>query len=637
MASLKEFADKVRETASIVDIIGSYLTLKKGGANYKALCPFHQEKTPSFMVSPAKQIFHCFGCNVGGDIIGFVRQYEKVGFKDALEILAKKLGLAVPRFAVSSYDAELDQYRTILYEIHTLAAEFFAAQLKESRGRKAREYLKRRGIGDKILHDFQIGYAPAGWENFLRLARQKDYSEKALEDAGLIIRSQREPVHTDGRMAAAEGEARGYYDRFRDRLIFPIFDALERCVGFGGRVLDDSEPKYINSPETHIYKKGQVLYGLHRAKDALKQTQSALLLEGYTDVITAHQFGFANAVATLGTALTEAQARLLKRYCSEIFFLYDGDEAGQNAMLRGCEVLLKRDFQIWVVTLPQGEDPDSFLRISGKEAFAAQLETKEDFLEFFLSAADAKYDVASVEGKVKAIDLVRPLLKSVGNPIYLQNYVHRLAEFLGIHEHLINMYLKDIGVGATTSVRNAADKLAQGIQEKRVDQLHSAEKGLLRILVEHTDIRDQLKVLGEASAKGDTRQTFCTDFDPEWIFDARVKKWVRLLLSGDYVCQTDSAQALLADLLDRCEDEEEAAFLREVALWDEAIEDYPSILEEIILRLRLRFEKAKTARLSEEIQQSYTQGNQAQILPLLVSMHSDSQRIVKQLKRQLGL
>lgn len=638
MTTLKEFADKVRETAEIADIIGSYVTLKKSGANYKALCPFHQEKTPSFMVSPAKQIFHCFGCNVGGDVIGFVRQYEKVGFKDALEILARKLGLAVPRFAVSSQDAELDQYKTVLYEIHALAAKFFAAQLKESRGKKAREYLKRRGIGEQIINDFQIGYAPAGWENFLSLARKKGYSEKALADAGLIVRSQREPVRAeDSGVATAEGERGGYYDRFRDRLIFPIFDTLERCVGFGGRVLDDSEPKYINSPETYIYKKGQVLYGLHRAKDGLKQTQSALVLEGYTDVITAHQFGFAHAVATLGTALTEAQAQLLKRYCSKIFFLYDGDEAGQNAMLRGCEVLLKRDFQISVVTLPQGEDPDSFLRANGKEAFATLLDTQEDFLQFFLSAAAAKYDLASVEGKVRTIDLVRPLLKSVGNPIFLQNYVHRLAEFLAIHEHLITVYLKDVGVGTTTSVRNATDKLAQGIQEKRLGQLHSAEKGLLRILVEHTDVRDQLKMPGREPGKARASQPISTDFDPEWIFDQRVKKWVMLLLSGDYVCQTDKPQALLADLLERCEDEGEAAFLREIALWDEAIEDYPSILEEIILRLRLRFEKAKTARLSEEIEQSYTQGNQDQILPLLMSMHSDSQRIVNQLKEQLGL
>jgi DNA primase len=636
MTTLREFADKIRDTADIVETIGSYLTLKRSGANYKALCPFHQEKTPSFMVSPGKQIFHCFGCNAGGDVIGFVRQYEKVGFKEALELLARKLGLAVPRFSATSYDAELDQYRTVLYEIHALATSFFEAQLKEPKGKKVREYLKGRAISDQIIRDFHIGYAPPGWENFLALAKKKGYSEKALEDAGLIARSARESDEAEGHATAGEREARGYYDRFRDRLIFPIFDTLERCIGFGGRVLDDREPKYINSPETLIYKKGQVLYGLHRAKDALKQTQSALLLEGYTDVITAHQFGFPHAVATLGTALTESQARLLKRYCSEIFFLYDGDEAGQNAMLRGCEVLLKHGFQIWVVTLPRGEDPDSFLRREGKEAFGALLDTKEDFLNFFLSMAAAKADIDSVEGKVRTIDFVRPMLKSVGNPIYLQSYAHRLAEFLGIHEHLINVYLKDVGAGATSSASSAADKLAREIEEKGADTLHSAEKGLLRILVEHTDVREQLKAGPPMSARGEAHGAVGVDFDPDWIFDERVRKWVRVLTSEELASPIDSPQALLASLMERCEDEREAAFLREIVLWDETIEDYPGVIAEIVLRLRLRFEKAKTARLAEEIQQSYANGDQDQILPLLISMHSDSQRIVKQLNQRLG-
>jgi DNA primase len=557
MATLKEFSDKIREAANIVDVIGSYVELRKSGSSYKGLCPFHKEKTPSFFVSPTKQIFHCFGCNTGGDVITFVKDYEKIDFKETILLLARKLNIPVPSFRSHSEDASRDAYRNTLLEVHKLATEYFCKQLLEApAGRPAKQYLASRGMNRDVVERFQLGYAPPERDALMRYLMGKGYSTKTLEDAGLVSRM----------------ESGGYCDRFRGRIIFPILDNVGRCIGFGGRILDAGEPKYLNSPETQLYRKGRVLYGLNLAKEAFREKPFALVLEGYMDVIAAHQFGLGTAIATLGTALTEDQSKLLRKFVREVYFLYDGDEAGQNAMLRGCEVLLKNDLRARVAVLPAGEDPDSFLRKFGKEKLEHLLSQAVDFLDFFLTLAKTKWDLSSVDGKINTINMIKPVLRGVPDRILFQDYQRRLAEALQLQEGLVADYLRDISLYESEAFRKE-------VEDKRFDKIHLAEKGLLKILIDNPGAKQYLS----------------SDFQVEWIFDQKTRKIIEKAISIE-------TEDCFGTLLSLCEDDEEAAFLRSVALWDVELSDVPCGIQQIIARLKMRFVKFHTYNLTRQIE-----------------------------------
>ena len=386
--------DEIRVGVDIVDLVGRFVNLKKAGQNWKGLCPFHAEKTPSFMVNPQKGIFHCFGCGVGGDAFGFIMRQDRLSFPEAVRTLAKTVGVALPE----ERGPRPDSGREELYRVMDLAGRFYADTLWKAAGERAREYLSQRSIDPEIARRFGLGYAPEGWDTLLGFMRAQGVAVEALETTGLVVRRE---------------SGSGHYDRFRGRLMFTIRDVQGRVVAFGGRGFGDEQPKYLNSPETPLYTKGNLLYALDLARDAMRERNRALLVEGYVDCLMAHQHGFTETVAALGTAFTPAQLAALKRYCEEVVTFFDADQAGQKAAERAADLLeptgtglawgINRagsmetgtPFRLKAALLPTGHDPDTFLRAEGARAFAARIETARSLLGYALDRAIADPDGAT--------------------------------------------------------------------------------------------------------------------------------------------------------------------------------------------------------------------------------------------------
>ncbi|HHY36522.1 MAG TPA: DNA primase [Firmicutes bacterium] len=412
-----EVIERVREASDIVTIIGERVALKKQGKNYIGLCPFHQEKTPSFTVSPEKQMFYCFGCQVGGDVFKFVELWEKTDFKGALEILAERA--AIPLSPQDPREQKRYREHQTLYQILDLAARFYHhIFLNLPQGREARAYCERRGIDRETGKKFMLGYAPPGWRNLIQFFAKRGFEPEQLVKAGLAL----------------PGKRGGYYDRFRNRLLFPIWDQRGRVVAFGGRVLDNSQPKYLNSPETTIYSKGKNLYGLHLAAGAMREQGWVLVVEGYLDALAVHQYGWPNVVASLGTALTYEQARLLGRHCRRVLIAYDADTAGQEATLRGFRLLREAGCQVSVVPLPPGSDPDSYLREKGASAFGRLLEKALPLVEYRLRMLEEQVDLSTLEGKMQATNSLVPLLAEIDNQVERELLVKRIAGALEVSE-----------------------------------------------------------------------------------------------------------------------------------------------------------------------------------------------------------
>ena len=417
-----ELVEEIRDRSDIVEVISDRVLLKKSGANYKGLCPFHSEKTPSFTVSPAKQIFHCFGCNEGGNVYQFVMKIENLSFPDSVLLLARRYGINIVEQKVKGVNSS---QKNTLYDVNAMAAEFFQRQLSElPQGKTAREYLRKRGITENIIESFKIGYASPSWDGVHQFLKKKGISADIQNSAGLI--KERE-------------NGGGYVDRFRERIIFPISDSEGRIVGFGGRVLNDtdSRPKYLNSPETLVYKKGNILYGLHITKDLIRKSKDAFLVEGYFDLITAYQHGIKNVIATSGTALTEDHARLLRRYTETVTLVFDGDEAGRNASNRGGIVLLNGGVKVKVIPLPQGNDPDSFIREKKGDGFFNISKGSKPFMEYIINKESAESDLKSIDGRVKCINAVIPFLSLMNNSVEKSMYISSLAEKTGVSEKAI--------------------------------------------------------------------------------------------------------------------------------------------------------------------------------------------------------
>lgn len=416
-----ELKDEIRRRIDTVALISAHAALKKSGRYFKGLCPFHQEKTPSFHVDPERGLFHCFGCGRGGDIFDFVMQTANLSFMEAAEELARRAG--VP-FDVSPQAAQRASDREQLLRALDAARAYFREGLKASRGAQA--YLARRGVRPDIADRFHLGYAPAGWEGLLTALGTRGFPAALLEQAGLV--------------GARSGG--GHYDVFRDRLMFPIFDLQDRPVAFGGRALDGSEPSYLNSRETPVFAKGRTLYGLNLARDAIRETGEALVVEGYMDVLAAAQFGFLHAVATLGTALTADQVALLRRFASKAVLLYDSDAAGELATERGLTLFEEAEVAARVAILPAGEDPDDFLRKRGPEAFARALETALPMFDYRVARAACKHDSKSREGKIRLADEVLIVIQSVANPVRKAEYVRALAERFDLSEEALRQRLR---------------------------------------------------------------------------------------------------------------------------------------------------------------------------------------------------
>jgi DNA primase len=416
-----EVISEVRSKADIAEVISEYLPLKKAGRNYSALCPFHPEKTPSFMVSSAKQVFHCFGCGIGGDIFGFVMKSENLSFPQAVKVLATKFGVTIPQRRVSpSVKREIDR-KEQLSKVNQLAMGYYRDLLFGRDGTEAREYLRKRGIGKAVIEEHQLGYAVHSWNGLVNYLHSKKVPLTLAQELGLVI-----PKKTGG-----------WYDHFRGRVIFPIFGLTGNVLGFGGRALDENSPKYLNSPESALYHKSQSLYGLHVAKGFIREKGLSLIVEGYLDLLTLHQFGFKHAVATLGTAMTESHIRLLKRFSNQFIAIYDSDESGAAATIRALPLFLEEKISCNVVRLPGTHDPDSFLQGGHNDEFQEMLLQSIPIFDFFIDQVLSGSDLASAEGKARATDEILPMVEKIPNPIVRESYVKKLGERLALKEAVI--------------------------------------------------------------------------------------------------------------------------------------------------------------------------------------------------------
>lgn len=453
----QQIIDQIQDRADIVEIIGSHVQLRRAGQNFKGCCPFHQEKTPSFVVSPDKQIFHCFGCSVGGNVFSFLMKMEGIDFREAAKQLADRTGIEIPEDeSVRSAREQLEP----LYGASAKAADLYHQYLKKSaEDSPVWKYLHKRGIAQHLIDRFRIGYSPNEWDAFIQKVAS-DYKTETLVSAGLALKKQ----------------GGGYYDRFRNRLMFPISDLKGRTVGFGARVLDDSLPKYVNTPDTPIYHKSRVLYGIHEGVKAIREAGKVLIVEGYMDVIGCHAAGVENVVASSGTALTTDQIRLIKRYTTQVTMLFDADQAGQLATLRGTDLLISEGCSVNVASMPKGHDPDSYVKTFGAEDFKNKvIEQAKPIFEYKFALLKTEYDPNNPEGKAQISEGMISTIRRVPNEVLKASLISDLADKLSVPEQALMQELKKSG-----SVRQVVTKKPEVKTVSRPNQKVSpAEKLLL--------------------------------------------------------------------------------------------------------------------------------------------------------------
>ena len=421
MKFTKDFIREVVEATNLVDLISEHgIILKPAGSNYKGLCPFHLEKTPSFNVNPLRGFFHCFGCSASGDAIKFLTQYNHLSFGEALEELANRAGIPIESEQRANIKTNKDQDIALWYLKD--ATSFYRNNLNSPKGNEAKAYLKKRIISEKMQEHFQLGMSPDEWQGILTVMQHKKATVKDLMKTGLIKASQKSGKH---------------YDAFRGRLMFPIRDPRGRCVGFGARsIKQEDEPKYLNSPETPYYKKSQVLYGLYEGLDKIRKTRGLIFVEGYLDVIRLHENGFENTVASCGTALTQNHLKVIKRYADTMILVFDGDNAGKNASLKNTMLLLPQELDCYIVNLPDGDDPDSFILKNGKTGFSELLEQKVSALDYLVLNAIKKYP-DSIQGKIKGLEELLPTLNDIKDPKRRQLSLIAISERIKIPAEIL--------------------------------------------------------------------------------------------------------------------------------------------------------------------------------------------------------
>jgi len=468
MAEAGSTAERVKQQADIVRVVGEYVRLKKTGKDFSGLCPFHQEKTPSFTVSPIKQIFYCFGCGKGGDIFNFVMEMERCEFPDALRLVAEKCGISIPKPKPSS-PAERTQssVRTTLVEMHREAQTFFVKQLQgTAEGKLARAYLEDRGLDKATIERFGVGFAPSGGDALLRHLKGK-YADKLLAESGLVSR----------------GDGERLFDRFRRRITFPIANESGKIVAFGCRTLGEDQPKYLNSPETPIYSKSNVLYHLDRAKEALRRSDFAVLVEGYMDAIAVARAGISNVVASCGTSLAEPQIKLLGRFTKRVIVNYDPDNAGQAATERSIAILLEQDFEVRVLALPGKADPDKFIREQGADAYLKLLKESPPYVDYLIARV-RQMDMTTAEGKLRAVNFLLPYVQKIPNRILRSEWATRIAQQLRLDEPVLRAALSKAAAERRGEVKTKPELVGRAAKP--------VERRLIRMLAEGEGFRGEL-------------------------------------------------------------------------------------------------------------------------------------------------
>jgi DNA primase len=479
-----EIIDEIRNGTDIVDVISEHITLKKQGRNYVGLCPFHPEKTPSFSVSPEKQIFYCFGCGVGGDVFSFLMKKENISFPEALSLAAERIGLSLDKQkgAYDGYLTTLKDRKKKFGANRQAALYYHNCLVNNKKGEPALKYFETRGLTLQTIKSFGLGFALPDWEGLKRHLLNNGYSEQFLIDIGLLTKTKK-----------------GSCDRFYNRVMFPILDTQSRVIGFGGRVLDKSLPKYLNSPETRIFSKRKNLYGLNFAKDYTRN-DGLIIVEGYMDVIALHQYGIKNAVASLGTSLTSEQAKLIKKFTNEVIIAYDADTAGQSATIRGLDILKAAGLNVKVLELTAGDDPDEFIRREGKDAFLTLVKNSQPLVDYKIKIHEKNTDFSTLQGRISFMSRVLPILEQIQNEIEKDAYIKRLSARLKIAEEPIRIELSKISTNKQT--KHISTKKRNNIRNNRKDVVEpaflKAEKALLNFAISNKNL--YLKINRDLSA-----------------------------------------------------------------------------------------------------------------------------------------
>ncbi len=449
---------EIKDAASIEEVVGQYVKLTQKGKNLLGLCPFHADTAPSFTVAPDKGIFHCFGCGAGGNVFSFLMQYHRLSFPEAVQELARRYGIPIPMKEMGPEGAKQAKKRTTAYEANTAAAAFYAATLTSSEGAPGRAYLKKRGLTPEIIRAFQLGYAPDSWDSLSRHFQSRGISLEVGQEVGLF----------------APRDRGGYYDRFRNRIIFPIFDRQSRVIAFGGRTIGDGEPKYLNSPESLLYSKGRTLYGLPQAAEALRHTGVALVVEGYLDLIALQVKGISNVLATLGTALTREQVRLLKSLADKVVLVYDGDAAGAKAMLRAFPLFAQENLAVRALPLPGGLDPDDYARTHGVELFRTAWDAAEPWFTYVLEDLITTHGT-DIQGRVRVLEELRPYVQAISDPVERDLWLRSTSQRLGLDEAVLKRSLTSLA------------PISPARLDPRTNLAVSLERGLIRWVLGHSE------------------------------------------------------------------------------------------------------------------------------------------------------
>src|ERR1039458_2309302 len=590
--------ERIRAASDIVDIIGSYLPLKKAGANFVALCPFHKEKTPSFNVNPHKQIFHCFGCHKGGDVFTFVKEYENIGFMDAIRRLAERAKIPL-EFDQTPGEQQSRHIKDQLLEIHEqITQRWQNALLNEAGGQIARDYLTKRGVSPEAVKLFRLGYAPDAWDDTVNWAKNKSHELTLVEKAGLIIHKS-ETRTPNSQTPDPRPETRNFYDRFRGRLMFPICDEQGRVIGFSGRVLsgDEKTAKYVNSPETPIFTKSRVFFGLDKSKRALLDAGFAVVCEGQLDLIACFMAGVQNIVAPQGTAFTADHARIIKRYVDEVVLCFDSDLAGQKASIRGLEgllasglsqrmniasltyspgaapqdALLASGLAIRVAVLPAPHDPDSFIKTFGSEAFQTLIKKSESFFDFYLNYLCATNDATTDRGKISIVKDMAEQLCKTGNHVLVDTYAKKPAMRLGVAHQAVLTEFNKIIRAVKPSFISTEQQEGEETKGKLPDEIPPPDKEfwLLKLLLLHDELVPRAAL----------------HLDANWILHPLVRQIVEKRLAA----QTNETWQSLAAFLDECESPGMRGLVTEAVAEDRKIPNPDQQLGDVVLRLRNQF------------------------------------------------
>lgn len=522
MALSDSFLQELKMKTDIEDVISTYVTLKRRGATLVGLCPFHNEKTPSFTVYPATQSFYCFGCGAGGDAITFLKKIENLDYLDAVKTLAQRAGLQMPQ---EGFDDSLSKRRRRILEMNREAARFYHSVLLSPEGKVGYDYYIGRALSAATINHFGLGFAPNQWDALLKYMRAKGYQPAELVDAGLARKGQK-----------------GYYDNFRNRVMTPIIDVRGNVIAFGGRVLDDSKPKYINTGDTLVYKKTNELFALNFAKDS--KEDALILCEGYMDVIAMHQAGFTNAVAGCGTALTTEQVRLISRYAKEVILTYDADEAGQKALQKAMALFDQTDVKVRIPALVGGKDPDEIIRTYGRDKFKGMLEGASNETEFRLLALRRQYNLATTQGKIDFIGGALQILATLP-PVEQDLYVSRLSEELGVERQNMKVQLQDlVARQGNRREKREFNRIVQENMRKTARETMATDASLRKLRAEDRLISLLLRY--------PDCSRLCKDFDPQWLTPGFAQRVFTLILQR--LENGDGTE--LMDLRDRLTDDE---------------------------------------------------------------------------------